>query len=94
MIKIFSLIVSLSFLSSSQASLKNKAMQDTIEISGLYSPQETEAQKLKNLRKKLEKKNNQLIIRQIKQIRLNQEHHLSKKLKNLMDQTNQILEDI
>ena len=86
--------MSLSFLSSSQASLKNKTMQDTIEISGLYSPQETEAQKLKNLRKKLEKKNNQLIIRQIKQIRLNQEQNLSRKLENLMDQTNQILEGI
>lgn len=65
-----------------------------IDVDGSFEKRLTPAQKLKRLRKRLEKKNELLVKKQIETMRLQQELELNKKIqkafKQTMDQLDQI----
>ena len=69
------------------ASNESIDMSQTIDISGTYTPKKplTASQKLKILRTKLEKKNEQMIKKKIETIRYKQELEMMAKLKAVFD---------
>ena len=88
-IALFALLLSLNTFS--QQSIES----DVIDIDGSYGQREmTPAEKLKKLRKKLEKQNEMMVKKQIENMRLQQEMEMTRKIQKAFDENMKKLENI
>ena len=72
----------------------NAEINDPIEISGDYYREESGADKLKKMRSKLEKQNQEMIHQKVEKLRYQQELELTKKLQKRMNNVMQNLNNI
>jgi len=67
---------------------------EPISIDGKYTKKSSPAERMKNLRAKLEKRNELLVKRKIESLRLRQEMKMTKRLQKIFNQQMQALESI
>ncbi|OFZ48247.1 MAG: hypothetical protein A2381_08405 [Bdellovibrionales bacterium RIFOXYB1_FULL_37_110] len=67
---------------------------EPISIDGKYTEKTSQADRMKNLRAKLEKQNELLVKRKIESLRLRQEMKMTKKLQKIFNQQMQAIESI
>jgi len=67
---------------------------EPISIDGKYTEKTSQADRMKNLRAKLEKQNELLVKRKIESLRLKQEMRMTKKLQKIFNQQMQAIESI